>query len=707
MKKISKRHLLRFLINPLLLALPMTLIVVYFLSGFFSKYTIEQPEIKPFSIEDAVFLYNDLDGNGNSDEVYFFTNTQGNATAYAKLDQGAILGQWNMNGVFLSMKSCGLVDVDQDGKAEIVMLYFRNDSAFLSVFNPLNPENLFRSGIFIDTLRFRNAPNDFFFSNFHVQDLNDDTHPEIIFSISAGFNLYPRKLYAYDLHNDTVIRSTYLANQIDMPSDLVFSDLDNDGTLEIVVGNFAPGNMKSFDKSSLHDHSSWLIILDHKLQIYAPPVEFKATPSYVFSHIIHSEGKTMVLSFFNNTSSNEQPSSISLYDPIQKIIIRQVFLDGYYHLRLIESKCSASNAVVYNHKGEVFSIGSDLQLKQIGNLNKKTTQVILAEIDVDGCGEKELILQDKEYKGFYVIRNDLTNPVFLSIPGEPANQFFKAIELRRNYQTYGLALQIEDNSYKISYKKNRLHMLRWTVYLSIFILLATTYQLSLTYFRNQLKKDYEKDKLIAELKLKSIRNQLDPHFTFNALNTIASALYKEDNKTAYTYFAKFSKLMRTSMLYSDKIVRLLNEEIDFTLQYLEIEKFRFRNKFNYEFDVDQDVDLTCEVPRMIIQTYADSAIANGLMHRVDGGMLLIAIKEHADHLEIRVTDNGVGIEKSKEYNKEKAFKSAKLMDEFIDLINGMNTSKISVKMYDLKENDVVAGTEVLIVIPFDLKYKLS
>ncbi len=707
MKKISKRHLLRFLINPLLLALPMTLIVVYFLSGFFSKYTIEQPEIKPFSIEDAVFLYNDLDGNGNSDEVYFFTNTQGNATAYAKLDQGAILGQWNMNGVFLSMKSCGLVDVDQDGKAEIVMLYFRNDSAFLSVFNPLNPENLFRSGIFIDTLRFRNAPNDFFFSNFHIQDLNDDTHPEIIFSISAGFNLYPRKLYAYDLHNDTVIRSTYLANQIDMPSDLVFSDLDNDGTLEIVVGNFAPGNMKSFDKSSLHDHSSWLIILDHKLQIYAPPVEFKATPSYVFSHIIHSEGKTMVLSFFNNTSSNEQPSSISLYDPIQKIIIRQVFLDGYYHLRLIESKCSASNAVVYNHKGEVFSIGSDLQLKQIGNLNKKTTQVILAEIDVDGCGEKELILQDKEYKGFYVIRNDLTNPVFLSIPGEPANQFFKAIELRRNYQTYGLALQIEDNSYKISYKKNRLHMLRWTVYLSIFILLATTYQLSLTYFRNQLKKDYEKDKLIAELKLKSIRNQLDPHFTFNALNTIASALYKEDNKTAYTYFAKFSKLMRTSMLYSDKIVRLLNEEIDFTLQYLEIEKFRFRNKFNYEFDVDQDVDLTCEVPRMIIQTYADSAIANGLMHRVDGGMLLIAIKEHADHLEIRVTDNGVGIEKSKEYNKEKAFKSAKLMDEFIDLINGMNTSKISVKMYDLKENDVVAGTEVLIVIPFDLKYKLS
>lgn len=707
MKKISKRHLLRFLINPLLLALPMTLIVAYFLSGFFSKYTIEQPEIKPFSINDAVFLYNDLDGNGNSDEVYFFTNTQGNATAYAKLEQGAILGQWNMNGVFLSTKSCGLLDVDQDGKAEIVMLYFRNDSAFLSVFNPLNPEKLFRADIFIDTLSFSNTPDDFFFSDFRLNDLNGDSHPEITFSISAGFSLYPRKLYTYSPHNDTVIRSGYLANQVDLPSDLVFGDLDHDGTLEIVVGNFAPGNMKSFDKSSLHDHSSWLIILDHKLQFYAPPVEFKATPSYVFSHIIHSEGKTMVLSFFNNTSSNEQPSSISLYDPTQKKIIRQVFLDGYYQLRLIESKCSASNAVVYDHKGEVFSIGSDLQLKQIGNLNKKTTQVILAEIDVDGCGEKELILQDKEYKGFYVIRNDLTNPVFLSIPGEPANQVFKALELQRNYQTYGFALQIEDNSYKISYKKNRLHMLRWTVYLSIFILLATTYQLSLTYFRNQLKKDYEKDKLIAELKLKSIRNQLDPHFTFNALNTIASALYKEDNKTAYTYFAKFSKLMRTSMLYSDKIVRRLNEEIDFTLQYLEIEKFRFRNKFNYEFDVDEDVDLTCEVPRMIIQTYADSAIANGLMHRFDGGMLLIAIKEHADHLEIRVTDNGVGIEKSKEYNKEKAFKSARIMDEFIILINDLNTSKINIKMYDLKENDVVAGTEVLIVIPFDLKYKLS
>jgi LytS/YehU family sensor histidine kinase len=222
-----------------------------------------------------------------------------------------------------------------------------------------------------------------------------------------------------------------------------------------------------------------------------------------------------------------------------------------------------------------------------------------------------------------------------------------------------------------------------------------------------LKKDYEKDKQIAELKLKSIRNQLDPHFTFNALNAIASALYKEDNKTAYTYFAKFSKLIRTSMLYSDKIGRLLSQEIEFTLEYLEIEKFRFRNKFNYKFDVDENVDLMCEVPRMIIQTYADSAITNGLMHRDDGGMLTISIKEDDDQLEIRVTDNGVGIEKSKEYNKDKAFKSAKIMDEFIVLINDMNTSKISIKMYDFEEDDVVAGTEVLIMIPFDIKYKLS
>jgi LytS/YehU family sensor histidine kinase len=225
--------------------------------------------------------------------------------------------------------------------------------------------------------------------------------------------------------------------------------------------------------------------------------------------------------------------------------------------------------------------------------------------------------------------------------------------------------------------------------------------------KRYLKRRYQRERLLAELKLKSIRNQLDPHFTFNAVNAIASAIFKEDKHSAYNYFSKFSKLVRSTMLYSDRMTRLLDDELDFTLKYLEIEKFRFREKFEFEIKVDDDVNLNMEVPRMIVQAYVESAINNGLMHRTTNGLLLVKVYSSDRHLTIEIDDNGVGIEKSKELNKEKAFKSVKIMEEFIAVFNEFNKAKITCEMNDLFEDGKVLGTRVFIKIPFDIKYAFS
>lgn len=206
------------------------------------------------------------------------------------------------------------------------------------------------------------------------------------------------------------------------------------------------------------------------------------------------------------------------------------------------------------------------------------------------------------------------------------------------------------------------------------------------------------------LKLRSIRNQLDPHFTFNAFNAIASTFLKESDRTSYIYFTKFSKLLRGTMLYSDKMYRILQEEINCTEHYLEIEKFRFRNKFDYTIKITPEVNLHMPVPRMIIQAYAETAIANSLMHRTEDGMLTINLSYQANCLNIMIKDNGVGIEKSKLYNKEDALASAHLMDEFIGVINTMSRAKVDINMYDLQQNGTVTGTQVDINIPFDVQY---
>jgi len=271
-----------------------------------------------------------------------------------------------------------------------------------------------------------------------------------------------------------------------------------------------------------------------------------------------------------------------------------------------------------------------------------------------------------------------------------------------------LVIQADDDVYEFKYTLSNSFLIRD---LLICLLIYSGYVFSVWLIlisqKRMLHRRFNHERTLLELKLKSIRNQMDPHFTFNAVNAIASAIYKEEKQIAYTYFSKFSKLIRSTMLYSDRMSRMLEEELDFTTKYLEIEKFRFRDKFTFQIHVDDNVDLNREVPRMIVQAFAESSIANGLMHRTENGLLRIDLREDTKNLHIEFTDNGVGIAKSKEYNKAKAFKPVKLMEQFIGTFNEFNDLKITFKMFDYYEGKKIAGTKVRVKVPLKYDYKLN
>jgi sensor histidine kinase YesM len=159
-----------------------------------------------------------------------------------------------------------------------------------------------------------------------------------------------------------------------------------------------------------------------------------------------------------------------------------------------------------------------------------------------------------------------------------------------------------------------------------------------------------------------------------------------------------------TMLYSDVMSRSLTDEIDFTVKYLEIEKLRFKEKFEYHINVNENVEEFIEVPRMGLQAFAESALNNGLMHRSENGLLEINISTENNYIVFSITDNGGGIQKSKLLNKEKAFKSVKIIDEFFSILNSFNQTKITYNMRDLTENNVIKGTRVIVRIPTSLKY---
>lgn len=707
MKREQKDKLLNIILNPFVLALPFMVVAVIMLNNRFEKYSTERVDKIMAPSGNRCVTFSDLNNDGNSELIYYFVNSRGMAAVQVRLHDGALVDQWNMNGVFLPDASCAVIDADNDGLKDIVVTYARNDSLFLAVFNPLHQKKLNVNDVFVDHIKMSSEPYDYSLSDFVSADLNNDGHPELIFTLTAGFGLYPRNLYAYDLKNDTVKRSVYLAVDTYLDHATSIGDITGDGNPEIILRNFAQGNMRNISGQDIHDHATWLLILNNNLEFFVSPVPFNAASSIVYSHKLMVDEKIQLLFLFNNQTISDNNSEIVLFDPaLKKITGRLEFVD-FRKTFVIKAKSDDKKVAFYNEFGEIYTVDADLVLRPAGKLPAWTLPVVIAEIELDNCGKAELILPDRNYSGYWVLRSDLSNAVKLPVPEEMGNPLKRADLFKLAGKPDAVALHIGNFLYIFTYQFNKLYWLKWPTFVFLYLVLTAVFWAVIYFSKKQVNQRYLKDAQIAELKLKSIRNQMDPHFTFNAINTIASVFYKDDKKLAYSYFTKFSKLIRSTMLYSDRITRMLEDEINFTVEYLDIEKFRFRQKFEYIINVDEDVEMGTEVPRMIIQSYAETAISNGLMHRETGGILQINISEKDDHLIILVTDNGVGIEKSKEYNKEKAFKSMKVMAEFISLINELNRSKITVLMQDTFENGAVSGTEVIISIPFDIRYKLS
>ena len=146
--------------------------------------------------------------------------------------------------------------------------------------------------------------------------------------------------------------------------------------------------------------------------------------------------------------------------------------------------------------------------------------------------------------------------------------------------------------------------------------------------------------------IQSVLNQLNPHFTFNALNAIGDAVQEGRKEEAYEYFSKLSDLIRSSMSNATRSYNTLGEELDFVKEYLEIEKYRFGDKLNWEVTLDPNIDLSISVPKMLIHIFVENAIKHGILKDNSKGCIKIKVKEikNLNKIKITIEDDGIGIE---------------------------------------------------------------
>ncbi len=225
--------------------------------------------------------------------------------------------------------------------------------------------------------------------------------------------------------------------------------------------------------------------------------------------------------------------------------------------------------------------------------------------------------------------------------------------------------------------------------------------------RLRLLLESEQKNKMTELRLRSLQNQLNPHFIFNVMNGIAATIVADEPSNAYSLVTRFSKLIRNTLDNANILTRPLEAEIDFVGNYLELEKNRFKNSFNFVIKIDDDVNRQIMVPKMAIQTFAENAVKHGLFRLEKQGQINIAVKRDSGKIIIVVSDNGIGRKKAQELNTTSTGKGLKIMKQFFEVFNSGNTEKITFDIADLNPSDQVnVGTVVKLMIPERMNYDI-
>jgi ligand-binding sensor domain-containing protein len=208
----------------------------------------------------------------------------------------------------------------------------------------------------------------------------------------------------------------------------------------------------------------------------------------------------------------------------------------------------------------------------------------------------------------------------------------------------------------------------WFRLLAIVTLLAAGAYLVYQRISQIQKEVANKDKLL-EYERSVLRSQMNPHFIFNVLNSIQSAITQQKEEKSLSLLAKFAKLVRATLNNSRESEISLADEMNYLSSYLDLELVRFPDKFNYKISCDKSIDKhNYMIPPMLIQPLIENALKHGLSSRKDGGgEIKIKIWKQEDYLYVSVQDNGLGLH----HNKIRSHKSValKIIKERLELIN--------------------------------------
>ncbi|PLW95340.1 MAG: hypothetical protein C0593_14300 [Marinilabiliales bacterium] len=547
--------------------------------------------------------------------------------------------------------------------------------------------NLYGELILVDSPEVINNMQCGFFETVYF---DNDTSPNIIFGLDASWSYQPRNIYRYDPVEDTLYKTPTSGGKKKKP---LFIDINGDGQSELVTVSNASCNYEPYVEEHQNipypDTCSWIMIYNQDLTYFVDPVMIPGRCASA-SNIYSSQTNTIYLiSHFQDPDTTYYYSysldslELKATDPFTDN--SSIFTSNFESdENIVLINIGTGNPDIFNIKTQrTRHISGDFKNKKSVNYLKKTEKLPAIHLYYNSI-QKMLYGYSSDYKystSVSCLLDDLIPPNYEVVSeGEPA-----------------LLLNTKNHGVIISAQPVTLWKWRYLIWFGIWIASVGFVMAIWMLAQRQTKKRYELKSALDRYKIMAIHNQLNPHFIFNIINTLAGTLYMDDKSKAHNYFGNFSKLLRITINSSDRIERTLADELDFVKNYLELQVLRSNNIISYNIEIGEDISnsrLQTKIPGLLIHTFVENSLKHGFPDPKYPGKIAISIKEITSGLQITISDNGIGRDNAK-HNKEaqSTGKGLKLLQEKIDLFNEINKKDVH---YTMEDNN--PGVRVMIEV---------
>lgn len=691
--KIS-HNLVEKLLHPAFLSLVIWVIILSFHPVRFDKFKITKTatEILPNNI---TFYYFDIDNDGNSEKLTVDLADPG-ITKLIFLRGDRIIDQYNLRFQPVHiLYNIYFADYNRDGFSECFLFTANDDSIFLNIVDPLGLRKVIINNRFID---FRNrAPDSIDPPSINPAGMYNrkDGVSDLIFHIGSGFCLQPRNVYRYMIKEDSLLKSVRSGASITYS---VLTDITGDTVPEIISGQIASGNLE-FD-FPFTDQYTWLMVYDINMKFLFEPLRLGEHPGFL-NVVPVRKGNICNLAVLNTHSGADttEKSFLHIFSPEGKELLRKPFFDyDKTNNYLLPGKYPAGVTfyLVRNCNGEIYEFDSELNVIKQKKMPEVEASHKPAVLDANGDGNPEYIFDGKGTRSIVITQENLEDAV---VYRHNAPMFPVITKLQRKGFPQELYLQFTGHGDYIRFEKNKLFYFRYPFYAGIYLFIFGL--LSLLSYLQKIRLDHRRqtELQIAALQMKAIRNQLDPHFTLNMLNSIGGLYETVKNRQKADYiFGKFAKLIRDTVISSDKVSVTISEEIEFVRNYIELERFRCDNRFDYSIDAEPSFDMDIEIPRMLIHTFAENAVKHGVKALPGGGMIKISLRKEGNDYLIEIENNCPG-DADKVQTADSTGKGLKIISEMIDLFYKLKKVSISYKADDYISKEGERWRKVSVVVP--------